>query len=229
VQGNELDTHSSQLGSAPTWLHIDNQAIRTTDLTQTEGGNVNDEDESDLMIESSSDESSMKRSEASEASDCSVDDSSDDTLSRTNANLSRALNNPRTDLPRVQVAGDEAASSTLQRAAVAGLKTTGLDSSDEKSDDEPQDRVPDAKGMPSAGLKMTGLDSPDDAVIPDYQVCRNEETNTASMLFASATLLPCCTNERIFLSRHALSFCCRQTIPDNFSLQEGRLLWKKPR
>jgi hypothetical protein len=197
VQGNEqastnnrMDTNSSQLvGSPPARLHIDNDAISTT----TERGNANDEHGSNIMRELSSKESSMKRPKASEASDCSIDDSSDDTLSQTGANLSRALNNPRTELPRVQVAGDEAASSTLQRAAVAGLKTTGLDL-DEESDDEPRDRGPDAKTLQSAGLQTTGLDSdeesPDRAVIPDTHVCRNEQTNTVSMSI-SGTLLSC--------------------------------------
>jgi hypothetical protein len=169
-----MDTDSSQLlGSYPAWVHIDNQATRTTDLTQTEGGNANDEHASNLTRESLYDESTMERSEASEALAHSIVDSSDnDSLSGSDANSMRALNNPRTeDQPRVQVAGDEAASSSLQRPAVAGIKTTGLDS-DEESDDEPRDREPDVKTLQAAGPKTTGLDSDEES--PGHQQSRCE-------------------------------------------------------
>jgi hypothetical protein len=113
----DTSAYSRQLESPPAWIHIDNQATRTTDWIQTEGGNANDEDDSDLMSESSSDESAMERSEPSVASDCSIADSFDESsLNGSDANSFRALNNPRTDQPRVQVAGDEAIG-TLQRPA----------------------------------------------------------------------------------------------------------------
>jgi hypothetical protein len=103
------DTDSPQLESSPS--HIFNQATKTTDLA-----NGNDEYESrNLMSEFSSDGSAMERSEASEAPDSSIADSSDDSLSGSDANSLRALNIPRTDQSRVQVAGDEATNNTLQR------------------------------------------------------------------------------------------------------------------
>ena len=125
---------SSQLESPPAQLHIDDQATRTTDLAQTEGGSTNDEYGSNLMRESSSDESVMKRSKTSEASDRFIADSPDDDyLISFDSYSSRALNNPRTDQPRVEVAGDEPASATLQRVAVATLKSTDLDSDEESN------------------------------------------------------------------------------------------------
>jgi hypothetical protein len=113
-----MDACSSQLENPPAWLHIDNQVTRTTDLTQTEGGNASDEYESrNLMRESLSDESAMEVSGASEAADRSIAYSSDDSLSGSDSNSLRALNIPRTDQSRVQLVGDEATSSTLQRPA----------------------------------------------------------------------------------------------------------------
>ena len=86
------------------------------------------------MRESSSDESVMKRSKTSEASDRFIADSPDDDyLISFDSYSSRALNNPRTDQPRVEVAGDEPASATLQRVAVATLKSTDLDSDEESN------------------------------------------------------------------------------------------------
>jgi hypothetical protein len=117
MEGAIADVLDWILESPPAWVHFDNQATRTTDLTQTEGGNANDEKESNLIRESSYNGSTIERSEASEAPDRSIVDSSDnDSLSGSAANSLCALNNPRTDQPRVQVARDEA-TRTLQRLA----------------------------------------------------------------------------------------------------------------
>lgn len=58
----------------------------------------------------------MERSDASEAPDRFITDSSDDdSLTRFDSYSSRALNNTRADQPGVQVAGDEVTNCTLQR------------------------------------------------------------------------------------------------------------------
>lgn len=126
---------------------------------------------------------------------------------------------------------DPGHSNNTSRAAAP--KKGGLDSDEEPWDPGPSSskgsRAATPKTLQYAGLKTTGLDSNEDLPDqePNYRAWRNEQTNTVSM--SSATLLPCRTNERIFLSSHTVYFCCRQTIPVNFSRQGVRPLQKKPR